>query len=70
MALDINPALKAEATIKNHRLQKANNHMAEVVLPITLGGSCAMESSSDARIIDKMNMHSTNLSPTAVSFPT
>ena len=69
-ALNLNPYLKAEAAIKNHRFQKSKNHLADVLPPPTPGNSCITISSSDVRISEKLNMNLTNLPPTAVFFPT
>ena len=55
--LNINPALKYEATIKTHRFQKVKNHLVDVVTPPTLDDSCTTTSSSDVCISDKMNTH-------------
>ena len=68
-ALNLNLALKSEATIKTHRLHKAKNHMDDVALHPTPGGSHTTTSSSDIRITDNMNMHPTNSPLTAVYFP-
>ena len=67
--LNLNSALKAEATIETYGLQKANNHMAYVVPPPTPGGSCTTISYSDVHITNKMSIHLTYFSPTSVSFP-
>ena len=69
-ALDLNPALKYDATIKTHHYQKANNHLADTISPPTLGGSRTTTSSSDVCITDNMSMHTKNYPPTAVSFTT
>ena len=68
--LNNNPDIKYEATIKNHHLQKAKNHLYDVLTPPTPGDYCTTTSSSDVRIIDNMNMHRPNSPPTAVYFPT
>ena len=70
MALNLNPSLKYEASIKTHCLQKAKNHMNYIVSPTTPGGSCNTISSSDVCIAYKITMNPTNFSPAAVSFPT
>ena len=38
-SLNLNPDIKAEATIKTHRFQKYKNHMTDIVPPPTPGGS-------------------------------
>ena len=56
-ALNINLALKVEATIKTHRFQKSKNHMADILPPPTTSGSRTMTSSSDVCLRYKMNIH-------------
>ena len=56
-ALNLDPYLKYEATIKNHKFQKAKNHIYDVAPPPTPSGYHNITSSYDVRITDKMNMH-------------
>ena len=70
MAMNINSALKSEATIQTHRFQKANNHLADVVPPPTSCGYRTTTSSYGVHIEDKMNMNQENFPPNTVPFPT
>ena len=59
-ALNIKPYLKAEATIKSHSLQKAKNHLADVLHPPNPGDYCTTKYSSDVHITDNMNTNPEN----------
>ena len=70
MALNIKPALKAEANIKTRHFHKSKNQMADVVPHPNSGYYITTTSSSDVCITDNINMQQTNFPPNAVYFPT
>ena len=65
-SLNLNPDLKAEATLKTHRFKKAKNHMNGAVTPQNPGGYHTTKYSSDVRITYKMNMQPAIFPPTPI----
>ena len=69
-ALNLDPYIKAEASLKPQCFYIANNRMTDTITPPTLGGSHTTASSYDVRFTEKMNMKKTMLLMSDVFFMT